>query len=225
MSVLAPVDRYSTVGRRVFAGFVDGLVLSPIGFADAWLMAPDRAPAVILAWTVVSANVYWLYAVILHSRTGQTIGKKVAGITVMDLSEARLPTFRQAFLREAVYVLINWASAVYLFTLVLSGRYTGNADASGWAGELMTSAIGVWFLLEIVTTLTNDKRRAVHDFIASTVVLRDDTENPGLPRPELPLTCPRCGAIHPSRLHFADPKSPDSICENCAFTERVAPRS
>ena len=219
------MSRYSTVGRRVIAGFVDGLVLAPIGFADAWLASPERGPAVILAWGVVSYNVYWLYAVILHSRTGQTVGKRVAGITVMDLSEARLPTFRQAFLREAAYVVVNWASLAYLFSLVLSGRYTREAETTGRMAELTTYAIFGWFLLEIITTLTNDKRRAIHDFIASTVVVRDDTENPEFPRSELPLTCPRCRGSHPSRLHFADPKSADSICENCAFAERGSPRS
>jgi uncharacterized RDD family membrane protein YckC len=29
-----------------------------------------------------------------------------------------------------------------------------------------------WYLLEVITMLTNDKRRAVHDFIAGTVVVR-----------------------------------------------------
>jgi uncharacterized RDD family membrane protein YckC len=32
----------------------------------------------------------------------------------------------------------------------------------------------LWFLLEIATMLTNEKRRAVHDFIAGSVVIRDE---------------------------------------------------
>jgi uncharacterized RDD family membrane protein YckC len=38
---------------------------------------------------------------------------------------------------------------------------------------LAYASIG-WFLLEVVTMLTNSKRRALHDLIAKTVVVRTD---------------------------------------------------
>jgi uncharacterized RDD family membrane protein YckC len=36
----------------------------------------------------------------------------------------------------------------------------------------LTYSTANWFLVEIITMLTNDKRRALHDFIAGTVVIR-----------------------------------------------------
>jgi uncharacterized RDD family membrane protein YckC len=34
----------------------------------------------------------------------------------------------------------------------------------------------VWILLELITMLANKKRRAIHDFIAGSVVIRTDYE-------------------------------------------------
>ena len=37
---------------------------------------------------------------------------------------------------------------------------------------LLAIVPGLWFLAEVVTMLTNEKRRALHDYIAGTVVVR-----------------------------------------------------
>jgi uncharacterized RDD family membrane protein YckC len=34
-----------------------------------------------------------------------------------------------------------------------------------------------WFITEVVTMLTNKKRRALHDFIANTVVINSNAKN------------------------------------------------
>ena len=66
--------------------------------------------------------------------------------------------------------------------LILTGSLNPGAVASGetltnskgfW---LLTALPGLWFLAEVLTMLTNDKRRALHDFIAGTVVVRTNTE-------------------------------------------------
>ena len=42
---------------------------------------------------------------------------------------------------------------------------------------LLLSVIeGLWFLAELLTMFTNPKRRALHDFIAGTVVVRTNVE-------------------------------------------------
>jgi hypothetical protein len=35
---------------------------------------------------------------------------------------------------------------------------------------------GWWFVAEVITMLTNEKRRALHDFIAGTIVVRTNLE-------------------------------------------------
>jgi uncharacterized RDD family membrane protein YckC len=167
------MTKYDTFWPRVFAGLVDGLVLLPVGVADIYLGAPERSPSMLLAWSLLSYSAYWLYSVLLHARSGQTLGKMAMGVRVLDLSEERIPSLKQAFLRDIGYIFLNFASFLYLVSLVLSGQYSRGAEMGGAAGMVLSFAGTSWFLLEVVTMLTNNKRRALHDYIAGTVVVQD----------------------------------------------------
>jgi len=58
---------------------------------------------------------------------------------------------------------------------------------------------------------------ALHDPVAAAPLLQL-LKHPDLAPivPGLRLTCPRCGARHPSRYYFADPGDAESICSECA---------
>jgi uncharacterized RDD family membrane protein YckC len=94
------------------------------------------------------------------------------GVKVLDVSESRIPTLSQALLRDAVYIVVNTITLAYLFYLVLGGEYTQAALTQSAPARIMNWVGMGWFLTEIVTMLMNDKRRALHDFIARTVVVR-----------------------------------------------------
>jgi uncharacterized RDD family membrane protein YckC len=49
-----------------------------------------------------------------------------------------------------------------------------DADSVVTANAVLLTAALVWFVAEILTCLTNPKRRAVHDFIAGTVVVKTE---------------------------------------------------
>jgi uncharacterized RDD family membrane protein YckC len=97
----------------------------------------------------------------------------VTNVTVLDASKKRFPTLRQAFLRDIGYIIMNCCSLLYLVYLVLAGQYYRDAEVAGVPGTILGLAGLGWFFLEVVTMLTNDKRRALHDYIAGTVVVRD----------------------------------------------------
>src|SRR4030095_964195 len=167
------MTKYHTFWPRFWAGFVDGLVFLPISFLDGYLSAPARGAFVLIVWGVVSYSVYWLYSVLLHTRYGQTLGKMAAKVRVLDLSEERIPSLRQAFIRDIGYIVLNSLSLFWFLYLVVAGRYANQADIVSGPGGLLAFASLGWFLLEIITMLTNTKRRAFHDFIAGTVVVRN----------------------------------------------------
>ena len=167
------MEHYRTFWPRLCAGFLDGLVFIPVSFVDAFLSAPERAPVVIIIWSGISYSSYWLYSVLLHSRYGQTLGKMTMKIKVLDVSEKRIPTFGPAFLRDVGYIILNTLSLAYLIYLVLAGEYVSGAEISTVPGQILTWAALGWFFLEVVTMATNQKRRALHDFIAGTVVIRN----------------------------------------------------
>lgn len=167
------MERYKTSWARFWAATIDGIVFIPIGFIDDALLSPERSSWVIIGWAAVSYSSYWLYSVLLHARYGQTVGKRLLGVKVMDLEERHTPTLSQAFLRDIGIVVLNTMSLVYLAFLVLTAAYVPGAEVTSAPGEILMWAAVVWFALELVTMLSNEKRRAFHDFIARTVVIRD----------------------------------------------------
>lgn len=165
--------RYNTFWSRFWAGFVDGLVLLPLGLIDSWLLVPSKPVAIVLGWAALSYSLYWLYSVILHARCGQTLGKMATGVKVLDVSEQSIPSLRQAFLRDIGPIAINSFAFLYLVQLVLNDRFAPGAAVNTIPAMILGVAAMGWFLLEIITMLTNPKRRALHDFIAGTVVVKD----------------------------------------------------
>ena len=167
------MNRYQTFWRRVLAGLIDGLVFIPIGFLSDYLFSSERSAPALIIWGVTYYSALWIYGVVLHACYGKTIGKMAMRIRVLDISEERIPTFRQAFARDIFYIFINVLSSVYFIYLVLTGEYVIGAVEKNMPGQIMTWAAIGWFLLEILSMITNKKRRAVHDYIAGTVVVKD----------------------------------------------------
>lgn len=173
MSAPEALARYRTFWPRIVAGIVDAIVLLPLAFLLDPENYPVRGPLFDLALSAINSIIAILYSVLLHARYGQTVGKMVVGVTVMDASETRLPSFRQAFLRDIGEIAIDFSMLAYAVTLVFSGHYAAGDEYNSNFWTMLASAGLVWFFLEVVTMLTNSKRRAIHDFIAHTVVVRN----------------------------------------------------
>ena len=167
------MNRYQTSWPRVWAALVDGIVFVPIMFLDAALLSPERPSWLVIAWAAVSYSSYWLYRTLLHARYGQTIGKKLLQVKVLDVGEQRLPTLGRAFIRDIGIVVPNTLSVAYLAYLVHTRAWVPGAEITSLPGEILTWVALGWFALELATMLTNEKRRAFHDYIANTVVVRD----------------------------------------------------
>jgi uncharacterized RDD family membrane protein YckC len=166
--------KYRTFWPRFSAGFVDGLVFIPVTAVN-FVAFSDRVPIWLRSiWYVVASFCFLAYVVVMHARYGQTLGKMATGVKVLDISESKLSR-RQAFVREIVPIVITAAEVAYGLPLVISGAdptrppEPHNLGLQFW---LAVSASSGWFAAELVTMLTNPKRRAVHDFIAGSVVVR-----------------------------------------------------
>jgi uncharacterized RDD family membrane protein YckC len=62
--------------------------------------------------------------VLLHARFGQTIGKMLTSVKVMNVSETAIPSLRQAFLRDVGYIAIDILTLAYFIYLVLGHKYS-----------------------------------------------------------------------------------------------------
>jgi uncharacterized RDD family membrane protein YckC len=161
-------EKYNTFWRRFFAGIVDGIILSPIG----WFLHSYRidATAFLLFSTIfLNASIY-TYSVWFHWKYGQTLGKRLMGVRVVDVSETRLLTRDQAFRRESIPITLA-AIGIMIYAYQL---FTADYGFVSVARDLLGSVNFIWFLLEIITMMTNDKRRAFHDTFARSVVVQDE---------------------------------------------------
>ena len=169
MSVLR---RYRTFWPRFWAGWIDGLIFLPLWGVDWLVQKGTNAPSVLALWFVLYTLSFDIYSVILHARYGQTLGKMAMGVKVLSLSETKL-SLRQALLRDIVPILFSCASIFAALPRVLQGLdpYNERVELT-WIDEISLYGSLIWFAAELVTMLTNSKRRAVHDFIAGSVVVR-----------------------------------------------------
>lgn len=165
------MSKYSTFWARFWAGIVDGFVLCPLSLLDSYLSSPNRGSSLLITWTVISCSAYWIYSVAMIAKRGQTVGKRVAEIQVLDLTEGRIPTLRQAVLRDIGTIVSSSLLMLFTIYLIVAHRYAAELQSPSVFLEILEFANGIWFLLEITTMFLNKKRRAFHDLIAGTVVV------------------------------------------------------
>lgn len=166
-------DRYRTFWLRFFAGLIDGIVFIPVGLLDAGIHYVVDDPAILVPWSVLVAFSFLAYSIGLHARSGQTVGKRAMGIRVLSLDETPL-TLRQAIRRDSPLLVLTAVQVLLSVGRLIRGGPVLFADSSTLSTVewLLASANLIWFCLELITTLTNRKRRALHDFIAGSVVVR-----------------------------------------------------
>jgi uncharacterized RDD family membrane protein YckC len=175
--------RYSTFGPRFWTGSIDRCVLWPVGLATTALLYLD-IPRSLAASLIVAQNLVWLlYTVGMHACYGQTVGKMVTKVRVVDLRTEGRISWRQAWLREGVPMVLSLGFLSWIVFLILGRGLDPKTLASREAALparsgfwLLTALPALWFLAEVLTMLTNRKRRALHDFIAGTVVVRTNID-------------------------------------------------
>jgi uncharacterized RDD family membrane protein YckC len=131
-----------------------------------WLMTPQLGVIGNVLLAVAFSLITPAYPIYMHGRFGQTFGKFIAGVRVRDLNGGRL-SYRQAAIRDFVPVLLAPVTMWYYVHYVV----TGEVPHAGLYRSASSMALA-WVVLEMLTMLLNDKRRAIHDFIANTVVVR-----------------------------------------------------
>jgi uncharacterized RDD family membrane protein YckC len=175
------MNKYKTFWRRLGAAFLDFGALAPIYWIDEAIWANVKVPLILAMWLIVSDFLGWVYAIAMHGLYGQTLGKFVCQVKVLDKSETPLQ-MRQAFYRDAVPIFLFLPLSFYQIGNVMRG-HIAEKGLQMFPHVWPFAIIGVsWFLLELITMLTNKKRRAVHDYIAGSVVVTCPSEETQLAR-------------------------------------------
>ncbi|WP_430814240.1 RDD family protein [Carboxylicivirga sp. RSCT41] len=159
-------ERYDTGGARFGALILDGIVLSVAGWFIELFYFVDSVVLLTLIG-IIEVLLPYAYSIIMHGYCGQTIGKMAANVKIYDKSEEKKITYKQALYREIVPL-----GLIGLFQLISLLGLLENTEYVLYAAFFVMAIALTWSILEIVTMLFDSKRRALHDHIAGTVVLK-----------------------------------------------------
>jgi uncharacterized RDD family membrane protein YckC len=173
---------YAGFWIRVGAIVVDGLILLPVTLLNAFgLQLSQRYFAYAIVPMMVVNALYWMYLV---KRNGGTPGKRLLKlrITMADYSPV---TMGAAVIRNAPLFLFSVVASI---SQMLAAQKISESDYKSLGflerSQLMATLspswnryslifVWVWMIVGIIVLLSNQRRRALHDFMAGTVVLRE----------------------------------------------------
>ena len=166
------LNKYSTFWPRLFAAIIDGIFFAIVLYIECLIFGIeyDKQDKFLQA---INGVQFAVYAILMHGLFGQTLGKMIMGVKVLNHDTETKINITQAIRRESVNLILNITWVLLILALAVS------LDLYGTISEnLVFAVIGfgilsfVWAISEFITMLFNDKRRAIHDYIGKTVVVR-----------------------------------------------------
>lgn len=167
--------------RRFGAFWIDFVALTPLMAVGLWLQSHTRLAQLYLyvPWFLVGL---W-FSVHLVKKYGGTPGKLLLNIRIRKTDGSNVG-YREAFIRYSITCVLAGISAAGLvmatfqlsdaqyLSLSVGARGSRLIElAPAWYGVVEVAG-QVWLWSEFVVMLTNKQRRALHDFLAGTVVVR-----------------------------------------------------
>ncbi|MFX0141017.1 MAG: RDD family protein [Candidatus Hodarchaeota archaeon] len=130
-----------------------------------------------------------IYVIYMHGRYGQTVGKKILSIKIFNTNNNEI-IWKEAILRSIVDLIICLLFIIlYVITVLrLSADEAFNLKEIYELSNIqfnnlldgLNIVFFIWVISEVITMLFNKRRRAVHDFIAGTIVLFQKERKPGI---------------------------------------------
>ncbi|WP_310439640.1 RDD family protein [Sulfuricurvum sp.] len=178
---------YAGFWRRFGAYWIDAIILLPLS-GIIYLMNDYYRLAQLYYFVPNELFLIW-FDVYLLRKYGGTPGKLLMKLRVTMLDGARI-TLKAAFLRYIVLFILMIIAGVggiiaklnitdeqyYSFSYIEKGQKL--IEYGPFWQEYIIIMIQIWIFSEFITMMFNKKRRAVHDFMAGTVVVKVDTKTP-----------------------------------------------
>jgi uncharacterized RDD family membrane protein YckC len=171
------MNKYNTFSSRFFAALADWviifLILWGIGYLKNNVLPQD--PIISKIHLTFYTCFDLAYFIFLHGKYGKSIGKMIMNVKIVSFPDESPITYKQAILRDLPYMILIALDFLIWCLLQIAPAMSSNFIVI--ALDILASyAAIIWFLLEIISMLTNEKRRAIHDKIAGTVVIDLEAE-------------------------------------------------
>jgi len=177
------------ISESLYAGFwtrlgsllLDFIFILPVVFLIQYLNGLGKD---IYYYTLIPNLLFAIwYHIYLPKKYGGTPGKLAVGITIVKLDGQPID-WQEAILRHIVLLILTLLASIIMIVTIMEAdeeTYT----SLGWLERsqyLMTLSPGffkfynwtnnIWIYSEFIVLLTNKRKRAIHDFIAGTVIVR-----------------------------------------------------
>jgi len=166
------INKYSTFWPRFWAAAIDGITFAVVLYLECLILGVeyDTQDKFLQALNGVQ---FAIYAIFMHGLFGQTLGKMVMNVKVLNHDTETEININQALRRESVNLLLNISWVLIILAVAVSLELSGTISKSLSYGVIGFGILAMaWGISEFVTMLFNDKRRAIHDYIGKTVVVR-----------------------------------------------------
>jgi len=174
--------QYVGLSKRFNAALIDLVILFLVSLLYAWLQYFSWQASVALA--IPSCLIYPAYKVWFHARWGKSIGKRAVRIHA-EMADGRPLGWRGATARYLPLILYGVLSGLAVLATIRAIPPDVLTSAT-WMerGRLIRAAKPtwqhsfymlwfLWLIAEVVVLETNTKKRAIHDFMAGTIVVQD----------------------------------------------------
>jgi uncharacterized RDD family membrane protein YckC len=174
---------YAGVWPRSAAFLLDFLIMSPLIPLSVW--GDKHFRLFELYFLIPGVLLDFFYNVYLVQRFGGTPGKRLMKLRIVKLNGEKA-TYREALLRylpewlliiglkvAVIIAALHLTDAEYFSVLTVRERTQLIMSAVPSWFEPMRLVLIIWVQSEFIVMLTNKKRRAIHDFIAGTLVIKD----------------------------------------------------
>lgn len=174
-------DIFAGFGPRLASLLLDGIIMMPLIFTVLYLNSSNLETYYYTIIPNLLINLF--YHVYLPKKYGGTPGKLIMGIQIIRLDGENIG-WKEAFLRHLVIFTLT------LFAVTLSIEAISRADEAtfeslSWIKQsqylmsmspvlflIYTWLSNIWTWSELIVLLTNPRKRALHDFIAGTVIVK-----------------------------------------------------
>lgn len=172
---------YGGFWRRLGAQLLDALILAPLGLLAYF--GAQFSHMFYAYYLIPGILISLFYSVYLVKRYGGTPGKRIVNLRIV-MADGSPVKGTAAFWRYSVMLVLGAIPSVG--TAIASLRISPegydtlgflermqlfNAHTPAW-GQWASFAIFAWIVVGIIVMLSNERRRATHDFIGKTVVVR-----------------------------------------------------
>jgi len=174
---------YGGFWKRFCAGLVDAVVLLPFSYLLMWFEGFDKTIAILII--IPSTTLFGMYNVFFNARFGGALGKLAVGIRIAKPDGTKIG-WAEAWKRSAVdigFALLMLSVQIWALTQVDNEQYSTTAFVErmkllqsyypSWF-SIVTIFQNIWIWSEVVVLLFNKRKRALHDFIAGTVVIHKE---------------------------------------------------